>query len=156
MARPSMSASVTSKHLTEEERQNKIETETKLKGNNDKIKPPKHLSKEQKKIFKYIVTELIGADILGNLDIYVLTTCSICIDRLQNIEKLINEDVEKLSDRKLMGSRKDYQTDLFRCMNELSMTPQSRAKLGNLNMVAKENSEDPLLKALAGLQGDDE
>lgn len=156
MARPSMSASVTSKHLTEEERQNKIETETKLKGNSDKIKPPKFLSKEQKKIFKYIVNELIGADILGNLDIYILTTCSICIDRLQNIEKLINEDVEKLSDRKLMGSRKDYQSDLFRCMNELSMTPQSRAKLGNLNMIAKENSEDPLLKALAGLQGDNE
>ncbi len=156
MARPSMSASVTSKHLTDEERQNKIETETKLKGNSDKIKPPKHLSKEQKKIFKYIVNELIGADILGNLDVYVLSTCSICIDRLQEIEKLINQDVKKLSDRKLMGSRKDYQSDLFRCMNELSMTPQSRAKLGNLNMAAKENSEDPLLKALAGLQGEDE
>ncbi|MEG1142606.1 MAG: P27 family phage terminase small subunit, partial [Clostridia bacterium] len=140
-------------HLTEEERQNKIETETKLKGNDDKIKPPKYLSKEQKKIFKYIVSELIVADILGNLDIYVLSTCSICIDRLQEIEKLINHDVEKLSDRKLMGSRKDYQSDLFRCMNELSMTPQSRAKLGNLNMTVKQDAEDPLLQAVARLEG---
>ncbi|EES50020.1 phage terminase small subunit P27 family [Clostridium botulinum] len=150
MARPSMSASVTSKHLTEEERKNKVETEQKLKGNGEKIKPPKHLSKEQKKIFKYIVNELVNSEILGNLDIYVLSTCSICIDRLQEIEKLINEDIEKLNDRKLMGSRKDYQSDLFRCMSELSMTPASRAKLGNLNLQAQQNKEDPVLKEIGG------
>ncbi|MCS6103583.1 phage terminase small subunit P27 family [Clostridium botulinum] len=150
MARPSMSASVTSKHLTEEERKNKVETEQKLKGNGEKIKPPKHLSKEQKKIFKYIVNELVNSEILGNLDIYVLSTTAICVDRLQEIEKLINEDIEKLNDRKLMGSRKDYQSDLFRCMSELSMTPASRAKLGNLNLQAQQNKDDPVLLALGG------
>ena len=150
MARPAMSASVTSKHLTEEERKNKIETEQKLKGNGDNIKPPKHLSTKQKKIFKYIVDELVNSEILGNLDIYVLSTTAICIDRLQEIEKLINEDIEKLNDRKLMGSRKDYQSDLFRCMSELSMTPASRAKLGNINIRAQQNKEDQLLKILGG------
>lgn len=150
MARPAMSASVTSKHLTEEERKNKIETEQKLKGNGDNIKPPKHLSTKQKKIFKYIVDELVNSEILGNLDIYVLSTTAICIDRLQEIEKLINEDIEKLNDRKLMGSRKDYQSDLFRCMSELSMTPASRAKLGNINIQAQQNKEDQLLKILGG------
>ncbi|SFC14833.1 phage terminase small subunit P27 family [Clostridium uliginosum] len=150
MARPAMSASVTSKHLTEEERKNKIETEQKLKGNSNNIKPPKYLSKEQKKIFKYIVNELVNSELLGNLDIYVLSTTAICIDRLQEIEKLINEDIEKLNDRKLMGSRKDYQSDLFRCMSELSMTPASRAKLGNLNLQAHQNKEDPVLLALGG------
>ncbi|UZP04869.1 phage terminase small subunit P27 family [Clostridium botulinum] len=150
MARPSMSASVTSKHLTEEERKNKVETEQKLKGNGEKIKPPKHLSKEQKKIFKYITNELVNSEILGNLDIYVLSTTAICVDRLQEIEKLINEDIEKLNDRKLMGSRKDYQSDLFRCMSELSMTPASRAKLGNLNLQAQQNKDDPVLLALGG------
>lgn len=149
MARPSMSASVTSKHLTKEEKENKIEAEKKLKGKADKIKPPKHLSKEQKKIFKYIVSELVNADILGNLDIYVLSTCAICIDRLQEIEKLINEDIEKLSDRKLMSSRRDYQSDLFRCMSELSMTPQSRAKVGNLNINVQQKKSDPVLSILS-------
>ncbi|NRT34130.1 P27 family predicted phage terminase small subunit [Clostridium beijerinckii] len=150
MARPSMSATVTSKHLTEEERKNKIETEQKLKGSSDNIKPPKHLSAKQKKIFKYIVDELVNSDILGNLDIYVLSTTAICIDRLQEIEKLINEDIEKLNDRKLMGSRKDYQSDLFRCMSELSMTPASRAKLGNINLQTQQNQNDPLLNILGG------
>ena len=148
MARPAISASVTSKHLTKEEKENKIEAEKKLKGKSDNIKPPTYLSKEQKKIFKYIVSELVNADILGNLDIYVLATCAICIDRLQEIEKLINEDIEKLSDRKLMSSRKDYQSDLFRCMSELSMTPQARAKLGNINANAITNKEDPVLSIL--------
>lgn len=69
-----MSATVKSKHLTEQERKNKIETEQKLKGSSDNIKPPKHLSAKQKKIFKYIVYELVNSDILGNLDIYVLST----------------------------------------------------------------------------------
>ena len=150
MARPSMSATVTSKHLTEEDRKNKIETDQKLKGSSDNIKPPKHLSIKQKKIFKYIVDELVNSDILGNLDIYVLSTTAICIDRLQEIEKLINEDIEKLNDRKLMGSRKDYQSDLFRCMSELSMTPASRAKLGNINLQSQQNKEDPLLNILGG------
>lgn len=150
MARPSMSATVTSKHLTEEERKNKIETEQKLKGSSDNIKPPKHLSIKQKRIFKYIVDELVNSDILGNLDIYVLSTTAICIDRLQEIEKLINEDIEKLNDRKLMGSRKDYQSDLFRCMSELSMTPASRAKLGNINLQTQQNQNDPLLNILGG------
>nr|WP_286674720.1 MULTISPECIES: phage terminase small subunit P27 family [unclassified Clostridium] len=121
-----------------------------MKGNSDNIKPPKHLSKEQKKIFKYITNELVNSEILGNLDIYVLSTTAICIDRLQDIEKLINEDIEKLNDRKLMGSRKDYQSDLFRCMSELSMTPASRAKLGNLNLQAQQNKDDPVLVALGG------
>ncbi|NFE32060.1 phage terminase small subunit P27 family, partial [Clostridium botulinum] len=32
--------------------------------------------------------------------------------------------------------------------NELSLSPQSRAKLGNLALNNKEEQEDPLLKAL--------
>lgn len=147
-----MSASVTSKHLSKEDRENKLETEQKLKGNSDKIKPPIYLSKEQKKIFKLVVNELINAEILCNLDVYVLTTCVICIDRLQAIEKLINEDIEKLNDRKIMGSRKDYQTDLFRCMGELCMSPKARASIGNLNMQINTEKKDPVLQAL---QGDD-
>lgn len=154
MARPSMSASVTSKHLTKEEKETRIETEQKLKGKSDNIKPPKHLSKEQKKIFYFIVNELVNTDVLGNLDIYVLTTCSICIDRLTQIEELINKDIEKISDRKLMGSRKDYQADLFRCMTELCMTPASRAKLSNLNLQVQQTKEDQLLQIL--ISGDNE
>ena len=49
-----------------------------------------------------------------------------------------------------MASKEKYTRDLFRCCNELSLSPQSRAKLGNLNIQAKADAEDPVLKAILG------
>lgn len=70
--------------------------------------------------------------------------------RLQEIEKIINDDIEKLGDKSLMSAKDKYTKDLFRCCNELSLSPQSRAKLGNINVQASKDSEDPLLKVLRG------
>ncbi len=91
MARPTKAAATTVGHFTSEEIKNRIDNETKLKGESDKLKPPSYLTTPQKKIFRYILTNLEASGILGNLDIYVLTECSICIDRMQTIEKKINE-----------------------------------------------------------------
>lgn len=156
MARPTKSVEVMSKHLTKEEIAARKEQEQKLKGLADNIKPPNYLSKNQKKIFKYIVKELEVAGILGNLDIYVLSTCSIAIDRLQAIESLINKDIKNLYNKDLMASKDKYTKDFFRAMNELSLSPQSRAKLGNLNIQAKKDSSDAVKRALQGLDEDDE
>lgn len=149
-ARPCKALATMSKHLTKEEIQARQEQEEKLKGLADKIKPPAYLRKTQKKIFKYIVQELKTSGILSNLDIYILTTCSIAIDRLQSIESLINEDINNLYNKDLMASKDKYTKDLFRCTNELSLSPQSRAKLGNLNLQTKQDEEDPVKKALRG------
>jgi len=51
------------------------------------------LNSNAKKIFKYIVSELTASNILCNLDIYVLTNCAIAIDRIQEVEKILNEDI---------------------------------------------------------------
>lgn len=150
MARPCKSANIMSKNLTKGEKEVRLETEEKLKGGADKISPPSYLNARQKKIFKYIVEELKASGILGNLDVYILGTCSISIDRLQQIEKLINKDIEKLLDKNLMSAKDKYTKDFFRCCNELSLSPQSRAKLGNINLQSKEKKQDPLLKVLAG------
>lgn len=150
MARPSKSVKTMSKNLTKEEMETRLETEEKLKGGADKIFPPKHLNARQKKIFNYIVDELKASGILGNLDIYILGTCAICIDRLQVIEKIINKDIERLLDKDLMSVKDKYTKDFFRCCNELSLSPQSRAKVGNINLHAKKQQSDPLLKVLAG------
>lgn len=91
MARPTKSVNTMSKNLAKEEKQLRQEVEEKLKGAADKISPPKHLNTRQKKIFKYIVTELKASGILGNLDTYILGACAIAIDRINEIEKLINE-----------------------------------------------------------------
>lgn len=148
MARPSKSAAVMVKNLTKEEKQARLEGEQRLKGNADNISPPRYLNKKQKSIFRYIVKNLEASGILGNLDIYVLTTCCIAIDRLQEIETLINEDFSKLYDKDLLSAKDKYTKDLYRCCNELSLSPQSRAKLANINVQAKEEEQDPLLGLL--------
>jgi len=150
MARPSKSVKTMSKNLTKEEKEVRLETEEKLRGRGDNISPPKHLNARQKKIFNYIVEELEASKILGNLDIYILGTCAISIDRLQQIEKLINKDIERILDKSLMAAKDKYTKDFFRCCNELSLSPQARAKLGNINLQSEQEKQDPLLKVLAG------
>ena len=150
MARPCKPIETQSRHNTKEEIEARKKQEEKLKGLADKIKPPGYLNKEQKKIFKYIVDQLKASGILSNLDIYVLSTCSIAISRLIEIEKKINEDINRLWDKDLMSSKDKYTKDFFRCCNELSLSPQSRAKLGNINLQAEQEKQDPLLQVLAG------
>lgn len=151
VARPTKSAKVlTESSQTKAEIAERIENEDKLRGSDDKLKPPTYLSSKQKKIFRYIVEQLKASGILGNLDIYILTTCVIAIDRLQEIESLINADIENLKSKELMSAKDKYTKDLYRCSNELSLSPQSRAKLSNINMQTKKDEADPLLQALKG------
>lgn len=148
MARPAKSVVTMSKNLTKEEKAIRLKAEKNLKGDSDKIVPPKYLNKEQKNIFGNIVDELKESGILGNLDIYILSTCSIALDRLQTIETLINENVSMMMDKDLLAAKANYTRDFFRCCNELSLSPQSRAKIGTIAVAAKEEAKDPILKVL--------
>lgn len=146
MARPAMSANVTSKHLTKSEKDAKLSVESNLKGNSDKLKPSKHLTTSQKKIFRFILSNLESSGILGNLDTYVLDECSICIDRMQYIEKQVNDNPELLADSSLMATKDRYTKAFFRYCTELCLSPQARAKIANLSLQGKE--ENPLMELL--------
>jgi len=148
MGRPTKSVITMSKHLTKEEKDNRIENEKKLKGNSANISPPDYLSLKQKEIFEYIVTELATSGILGNLDIYILSTCCIAIDRLEVIESKINDKFSMIMNKDLMAAKDKYSKDLFKTVNELSLSPQSRAKIGSMNLEDEKNKVDPLLTAL--------
>ena len=151
MARPSKPAQLlTSCSQTKEEIRIRKEQENRLKGGENRINPPTYLSKEQKKIFRNIVSELKASGILGNLDVYILAQCCIAIDRLQTIEAEINADSSLLRDTKLISSKEKYAKDFYRCCNELSLSPQARAKMANINLQQKQEQEDPLLKVLRG------
>ena len=151
MARPCKSIKFISEcSQTKAEMQTRLNTEEKLKGQAGNIRPPTYLNIKQKKLFKYIVKELKASGILGNLDIYILSSCVIAIDRLQEIERMINEEFKMVMDKDLMGAKDKYTKDLFRCTSELSLSPQSRAKLSNINLQAGQNKEDPLLKIVSG------
>lgn len=146
MARPAMSANVTAKHLTNDEKNIRLETENKLKGSSDKLRPPSYLTTPQKKIFRFIVSNLETSGILSNLDNYVLAECSISIDRMQSIERQVNERPELLENSQLMTTKDRYTKAFFRYCNELCLSPQARAKIANLNLQGKE--ENPLIELL--------
>ncbi len=154
MGRPAKSVKTQSRHNTKSEEKERLEIEEKLRGKSDKLKPPKYLNESQKKIFKWIKKELTESGILSNLDIYILTQFSIAIDRLQAIEMKINDDFELVFDKDLMSSKDKYTKDLYRCCNELCLSPQARAKIGSLNINAQKDKNDPLLDALKGLNDD--
>lgn len=155
MARPCKVIDSQSRHNTKAEIKARQEKEERIKSLADKIgKPPNYLSKEQKKVYRFIIDELESTGILTNLDVYILATCAIAVDRLQTIESIINKNLGSLANKDLMSAKDKYTKDLYRCCNELSLSPQSRAKLGNLALDNKDKKEDPVLKAL--MDGDDE
>lgn len=135
---------------TKEEIQERIENEEKLKGKADKISPPDYLNSNQVDLFNYIKKELEESKLLSNLDIYILSKCVIAIDRLQLIESKINKNPSLLLQSQFMSNKKSYDNDFFRCCNELSLSPQSRAKLANINSLSAVEKEDPILQALKG------
>ncbi|QLY82241.1 P27 family phage terminase small subunit [Clostridium intestinale] len=154
MGRNSKSVNLLSKHLTKEEREKREEAENRLKGNADNIEPSQELTENQLMIFNYIKDELHESKILSNLDKYILTKCAIAIDRLQIIEKKINAKPSLMFNKDIKSAKETYDKDFYRCCNELSLSPQSRAKIGNINLKAKDDEEDPVKKALR--EDDDE
>lgn len=129
MARPAKSISTSSQKISKEDRHQRETTEKNLKGGNEKIKAFKYLNKRQKQIFKFLMNNL-NKDILGNLDVYVLNQTAITIERLETLEKMANEEgIEILMNKNIKAMRDMYSKDFFRYCNELSLSPQARAKL---------------------------
>ena len=114
MARPCKSIEAQSRHNSKEDIEKRKETEDMLKGLADRIEfPPEYLTKEQKLIYKEIFNELKASQILSNLDIYILSACSIAIDRLQYIEEIINKNPRALMNKDLMSAKDKYNKDLI-------------------------------------------
>lgn len=129
MARPAKSARVKSGTITKEEESQRLELEDKLRGCKDKLVPPLYLSDSQMDIFNYIMVELQDADILGNLDLFILAQTAIAVDRIQDLDRQANADQKLLFENAFRQARSEASKEYFRCCNELCLSPQSRAKL---------------------------
>ena len=150
MGRPAKTIDTQSGNITESEKNIRRETEKALMGEVGEISPTFEISEQQRKIFDFIADAFKKAGQLGRLDSYILTEAAIVIDRLQEIEYQINADPEKLFDRDVCNTRKEYTNNFFRICNELSLSPQSRAKMGILAVNKDKQDEDPIL----GIFGD--
>ena len=123
MGRPAKAIDTNSGKMSKEERKHRKAVEEKLKGDNSKIKPARYLNKRQKQIFKFLLDNL-NNDILSNLDIYVLNNTAITIERIETIERMINEatpkdekDIDVQTAVNLKSLRDAYSKDFFRYFN---------------------------------------
>lgn len=154
MARPCKPASLlTESSQTKEEIYARIEHEKKLRGELTQLVPSDSLTDAQKEIFYENVRMLENAEILSDKDIYLLEKFAIAIDRIQAIEELINADSSQLYNSKLLSANDKYTKDFFRCCNELGFSPQSRAKIANINI--QKETRNPLLDILNDSEDDD-
>lgn len=118
------------KHLTKAEIEERKNSE--VKANSDKIKPPKNLTKDEKKEFKKISNELIQIGIMSNLDcnslgmyIRAYTNYVKVSDRLIEIDPLDNfDEYNKLS---ILEDR--YTKQCRSHAIDLGLTISSRCKL---------------------------
>jgi phage terminase small subunit len=114
----------------------------------EEIKAPSRLNSNQKKIFNMIKQHIENAGVYGSIDAQMLETTSIAIDRLQNIEKMINQDFSNIYNRELMAAKSKYTADFLKGVEFFGMAPTARAKFGSLVANKKAEDADPLLKIL--------
>src|SRR5262249_44110079 len=134
------------------------EAEKKLKGNDDLVyRPPKHLSKEEKKLYKSIVQELEASGILNNLDITILETTVDAIVRMQECKQLIDQyglvipkDDGTIIRNPASVIYKDYNSIFNKCCMEIGLSPSARSRLAILNVKNEKDKQDPLLQVLNG------
>ena len=148
MARPAKSVRVKSGAIAKEEAAARLDMEDKLRGAAEKPSPPENMPEDQREVFQFIVDALVESDILGELDVFVLESTAVAVARLRRINRMIDQDESLLSDTALQGARAKYQSDLWRGCSELCLSPQARAKIGNLAAQAAKASKDPLLAAI--------
>lgn len=148
MGRPAKTISTNSRHNTKKDVEIRKAAEEKARGGMDKLIPPRYLTKEQKVIYKYIVDNLKEAEILGNLDHYILAMTAVTIDSIIQFDKAMNQVEDIMEKSKLIAARNNLAKDFFRCCNELSLSPQARAKISIANVKTIRDNQNPLLEVL--------
>ncbi len=154
MARPAKSVNLNSKHLTEEERTRRLEAENAMKGEG-LPKPPRSLSKEERKIFKKILDILKDSEYIGEIDVYLLTETAITINDLDVLNEQKRIKPELLTDQNFIRAQANAMKNFFRECNELCLSPQSRAKLGVANAKAAEDKGRKTLMDIFNEDDDD-
>lgn len=135
-------------HRTKEEIENRREVQEKIKYKNDKIEPSQKLNEKQNEIFKYVKDLLKESEILSNADSFLLTQFAVALDKLQYLDQKANDSPNIIFNKDFKSSKKLYFDIFSKCCDNLALTPQSRAKIANINILANKEKEDPLLKIL--------
>ena len=125
----------------------RIAVEDKLAGVGISSVPPRDFSKERAAIYKWLHKALKPSGVLSKLDTATFRQACIIIDRLNEIDRMIDE--EGVTDKELRVARTDYFKQYLNICSELCLSPAARAKMGTL-VANKQKETDPLLEALGG------
>ena len=152
MARPAKPIELQTRHNTKSDIAKRKQAQDRLKGNTAGMQPHFSLTDTQQEIFELLVDAYRKADVLGELDSYIIAEGAVVIDRLREIEHRINENPELMFLDNVRNTRKEYAANFFRICNELGLSPQSRAKLGSLVIKKDNDDNDQVLKIFSGGQ----
>lgn len=142
-----------SSHLTKEEIEARQKKEEELKKlGTDKIRPPKWLGKEAKKIFKDIVTELEPLGLLANVDIHTLAVLADCMSKYiectikLHTEELIQSFTNKYeeeyhTENPIVRTQLKYAEMVKKYASEFGLTPSARLKIINQNTPGLDEEE---------------
>ena len=163
--RPKKPTALLERHeLTKAEKQELIEEEKRLSGGKDLVRdiPPELEDKElAQKYYLFIINELEVSDVLSNLDIPLLISVSICLERMYLADEHIRKYGQVYETEDKYGNltfKKNPSVDIYNTFltqfkslgTQLGLSPSSRATLAGLNLNNKEDSEDAVLAALRG------
>lgn len=148
MGRPAKPVAISSGKISKETKNKRKKAENELRGGSDLVTPPDWLNVRQHQIFEYVAKELAGGKIVGNIDVFILSSFAVAVDRLEQIEKMINDNSELMQDKDLLRAKSKYTADFNTGIKELSLSPQARAKLGGINIVAEKENENPVNELL--------
>lgn len=158
MARPKSPAS-TKKGKSETKAELKIrqEEELKIKGGTDKVfTVPRHLKGDDRKHYRFLITELANTDTLSNLDIPILlqtvkimSAIEQCDKELEKLGSMIYYDQNGQPKEHPSSKQRLAYLSQYRAMaGQLGLSPSARASLAGKKIEAQENQNDDLLKVL--------
>ena len=148
------------KNSNQEDLKKMVKIEERLRGSNDKIEtPPDTLSDLGKAYYTFVVTELLKRDVLSNLDIPIIEQAADCLDKMQQLDEVLNEEGMFIEARDSRGNEfikehpavKTKQTYLnqFRYVaGQLGMSPASRAQMAEAEMKKTVEETKPINKLM--------
>ncbi len=146
MARPAKSVTTKTGQITKAEKEARTKVEKALKGGDD-LTPPPYLTKSQVEVYNFILGQLEESNLLGQIDVFILSRAAVTIDRLKYMDQRAAKDPDLLFDNSFRLAQTQASSEFFRCCNELCLSPQARAKLS----ISAAKSQEPKKKTLMDL-----
>ena len=164
MARPRIPVELQSKHLSKEEKENRLKAEESLVGDRDLLAvPPDILTEPEKEIYMELVKPLLHIKALANADREIFAICANAKYRMLQANELIEKYglmVEKentkthrveLVENPAVKTYRTYEGIFNKNMSAIGMSASSRSKFA-ANVVTEEK-ENKLSEILEGLRG---